>query len=445
MADDRLRLVAEVQDGFTGPLGKLETALGRTARAGTQAGRDLKKDFDGFHGSIGKANTALQSMTPVLSGLGVAGLATGVSLGAVTAALGGFSKGTQQLAIMSKETGLAVDQLRAFGALGERFGVSAETMQGGVRKFADEMSQMRKRYGQVYLDLQQMNLGEMVEKMINSPNVKAALDTFMESVSNIGDPVKRRKVVEMVLGSDQIAAVAGQVSGRYRAVMDEILKAQGTTTDAQVKAAQRFEETLSRLRENMDGLRTQALGPLLVEFNRFVATLNTPDALKFISGEIEGFKKLIADTVAEFQKLDKLGESLKGGKFDLKGNTDRELETISRLFGAIKNALGIGGAPTVQQQSFGGGGFGNGGGFGGGPLIQKAGWGTGGPSGGGSYGVGSIPPLGLPRPSEGGGRGAAGVIRSNPPLTGGITAIEPTLTDTPRGTGRGNPRAARTS
>ncbi|POR40228.1 hypothetical protein [Methylobacterium sp. V23] len=417
MADDRLRLVAEVQDGFTGPLGKLETALGRTARAGTQAGKDLKKDFDGFHGSIGKANTALQNMTPVLSGLGVAGLATGVSLGAVTAALGGFSKGTQQLAIMSKETGLAVDQLRAFSALGERFGVSAETMQGGVRKFADEMSSLRKRYGETYSSLQAMNLGEMVEKMITSPNMKAALDNFMESVSQIGDPVKRRKVVEMVLGSDQIAAVAGQVSGRYRAVMDEILKAQGTTTDAQVKAAQRFEETLSRLRENMDGLRTQALGPLLVEFNRFVATLNTPDALKFISGEIEGFKKLIADTVAEFQKLDKLGESLKGGKFDLKGNTDRELETIARLFGAIKNALGLGGAPSVQQQSFGGVGFGNGGGFGGGPLIQKAGYGgisaPGGGYGGGGYrGVGSIPPLGLPSPLDASGGG-------NPNVTGG--------------------------
>lgn len=130
MADDRLRLVAEVSDQFTGPLGKLETALRRAGTAGTQTGKDLKKDFDAFHGTLGKTTTALQGIQPILSGLGVAGLTAGVSLGAVTAALSGFFKGTQQLAIMSKETGLAIDQLRAFGALGERFGVSAETMQG---------------------------------------------------------------------------------------------------------------------------------------------------------------------------------------------------------------------------------------------------------------------------------------------------------------------------
>jgi hypothetical protein len=118
MADDRLRLVAEVQDGFTGPLAKLHTALQRTAATGTQAGKDLKKDFDAFHGTLGKTTTALQGIQPVLSGLGVAGLTAGVSLGAVTAALSGFSKGTQQLAIMSKETGLAVDQLSGRSASG---------------------------------------------------------------------------------------------------------------------------------------------------------------------------------------------------------------------------------------------------------------------------------------------------------------------------------------
>ena len=483
MSDERLRLVAEVTDGFTGPLAKLHTALQRTAATGTQAGKDLKRDFEGFHGSIGKANTALQGMAPVLSGLGVAGLTAGVSLGAVTAALSGFSKGTQQLAIMSKETGLAVDQLRAFGALGERFGVSAETMQGGVRKFADEMSGLRKRYGETYSTLQQMNLGDLVEKMVNSPNMKAALDSFMESVSNIGDPVKRRKVVEMVLGSDQIAAVAGQLTGRYRQVMDEILKAQGTTTDAQVKAAQRFEDALSRVRENMDGLRTQALGPLLEELSKLVEKFGSADAMAAFSKQLDEIGKFARTTVQEFEAIVRtyekfkefvgLGDPSKNKEFtpvlggppgvkQLEGRRD-SIEQQRRLLDANPGApdyqrkrdrmtdelkrvgdelekLRSGGAATAQPSGFSGvTGGGN-------PLIHRAGYGGGGSGSGSSHGgVGSIPPLGLPGPL------AAG---SNPNITGGGAgrgygggATGGTIPDvaTPQGTGRGSSRAARTS
>ncbi|MBY0256341.1 hypothetical protein [Methylobacterium sp.] len=448
MADDRLRLVAEVQDGFTGPLAKLHTALQRTAATGTQAGKDLKKDFDAFHGTLGKTTTALQGIQPVLSGLGVAGLTAGVSLGAVTAALSGFSKGTQQLAIMSKETGLAVDQLRAFGALGERFGVSAETMQSGVRKFADEMSGLRKRYGETYSDLKAMNLGEMVEKMIASPNMKAALDTFMESVSNIGDPVKRRKIVEMVLGSDQIAAVAGQMSGRYRQVMDEILKAQGTTTEAQVKAAQRFEDALSRVRESMTGLRTEALGPLLEQLTSLVEKFGSAESMAAFGKQLEEIGKFARTTVQEFEAIVRtyerfkefigLGDPSKNKEFtpvlggppgvkqlegrrdsieqqrrlldanptapDYQRKRDRMTEELKRVGDELEKLRAAGGA-TAQQSGFSGvTGGGN-------PLIHRAGYGGGGGSSGSYGGVGSIPPLGLPGPLSG--------ERGNPNITGG--------------------------
>ncbi len=130
MADERLRLVAEVTDQFTGPLDKLNTALRRTASTGTQTGKDLAKDFEGFHGTLGKATTALQGMLSPLQSLGVVGLGAGLGLGGIATALRSFSSGTQQLTILSKETGLAVNELRAFNALGERFGASADTMQG---------------------------------------------------------------------------------------------------------------------------------------------------------------------------------------------------------------------------------------------------------------------------------------------------------------------------
>ncbi|MCJ2111918.1 hypothetical protein MKK64_11995, partial [Methylobacterium sp. E-025] len=270
MADERLRLVAEVTDQFTGPLDKLQTALRRTGAAGTQTGKDLKKDFEGFHGVLGKTNSALQSMTAPLSALGVAGLGASLSLTGIATALSGFSKGTQQLSILSKETGLAVDQLRAFGALGERFGVSAETMQSGVKNFSVQMEQLRRRWGQTYGDLQAMNLGDLVEKLVNAPNMQAALDAAMEALTKIGNPVKRREVAEKLFGVDQIGAVAGMVGDKYRVMVDEILKAQGTMTKETEKAASDFEKNLSRMGTAAERLKLNTFGPLLKGLNTIV-------------------------------------------------------------------------------------------------------------------------------------------------------------------------------
>ncbi|MCJ2010968.1 hypothetical protein, partial [Methylobacterium sp. J-076] len=104
MADERLRLVAEVQDQFTGPLDKLNAKLQRTAAAGSQAAKDMRKDFEGFHGSIGKLNTTLGSMSAPFTALGLASGGAALSMGAIGTALRGFSQNTQNLSILSKQS-----------------------------------------------------------------------------------------------------------------------------------------------------------------------------------------------------------------------------------------------------------------------------------------------------------------------------------------------------
>jgi hypothetical protein len=54
----------------------------------------------------------------------VTGFGAAMSITGMVSALRGFSGSTQQPSMLSRETGVAVDKLRAFGALGERFGVS---------------------------------------------------------------------------------------------------------------------------------------------------------------------------------------------------------------------------------------------------------------------------------------------------------------------------------
>ena len=432
MSDERLRLVAEVQDGFTGPLAKLNTALQRTAATGTQAGKDLKRDFEGFHGVLGKTNSALQGMLAPLSGLGVAGLGAGLGLGAITAALGGFSKGTQQLAILSKETGLAVNELRAFGALGERFGVSAETMQGGVKRFSEEMSQLRKRYGEAYSSLQAMNLGELVEKLVNAPNMKAALDSAMEALSNIGDPARRRKVAEQLFGADQIGAVAGQVTGKYREMMREIQSSIGSMSKETEKAAADFEKNMSRMGNAAERLKLNVLGPLLKGLNTIVESgdrggiRGNAEAIDAdLQGRLKGAQshrdELKADPVKNAEQLKSL---------------EREIRNLTDAIRRSREGAGPSGVSAIPMSYSGP--LGPAGG-----MIQKAGFGVVLAAGGGNAGGLGLGGFGGPLPTMGGGYGSgnpnvsgsgagrgygvypaqsgAGVI-SAPPLGGGGSA-----------------------
>ncbi|MCJ2023383.1 hypothetical protein [Methylobacterium sp. J-067] len=396
MADERLRLVAEVQDQFTGPLDKLNTALRRTASTGTQTGKDLAKDFEGFHGTLGKATSALQGMISPLQSLGVVGLGAGLGLGGIATALRSFSSGTQQLSILSKETGLAVNELRAFGTMGERFGVSADTMQGGVKRFGDEMYKLRHRYGEVYSELQAMNLGDMLEKMIASPNMSKALESAIEGIGQIQNPVVRRKVAEMLLGSDQFGAIAAELKDKYRKVLTEIIAAQGDLTKDTEKAAAEFEKNMSRMGNAAERLKLNTLGPLLKGLNTIVESGDRNG----IRGNAEAMDADLAGRLASAtkQRNDLSADPVKNAE-QLK-SLEKEIARLTDAIRRSKDPAGPSGVSAIPM-SYSGGPLG-----GGGAKIYNASYGSGG-FGGGATGGPALGGFGGPLPTLGGGYGGS--------------------------------------
>ena len=428
MADERLRLVAEVQDQFTGPLDRLNAKLQRVAAGGAQAAKDMKKDFEGFHGTLSKTASAMDGMIAPLRSMGAVSLGAGLGIGAITSAVAGFAKTGQQLKIMSTETGLAVDQIRAFSNLGARFGVSAETMQGALGTLSKNMSDIRKRWGEVYGDLQAMNLGSLVEKLVAAPNMKAALDAAMDQLASMGDPQKRRKVAEMLFGSGEIGAVAGQVTGKYRAMMDEIMRMQGTLDERTTKSADEFQKNLSRMGEAAERLKLNTLGPLLKSLNTIVESGDRAG----IRGNAEAMEGTTQERLAKAQAKRDFLSSEAGGGAEKNSDRIKSLEReIARLTDEIKrtreNPAGPSGVSAIPM-SYGGGGALAG-------LIHRANFG------------------GVPGVSAGGmGRSFGGFGDMGPPLnpraggalSGSGDAAAGTA-DTPRGTGQGTRGAARTA
>ena len=302
MADERLRLVAEVTDGFTGPLGRMQTALRRTSEVGSQGATALRKDFEGVHTALGKTQGVLQGMTPVLSAFGSGAFSAALSVTGVATALRNFAGNTQALSTMSRETGISIDKLRALGALGERFGVSTETMNGAVRNLAKNMYELRQRFGETYSGLQRMNLGELAEQLVSAPNMEAATKRVIEGLGKIRDPEVRRRAAAL-LGAEELASLAAEVGGQYESVLADIAKRLGKTTQQQVDAAKRFEQTLSELRQNIDGLTHEAMAPLLDKMNEFVKALQSPEAMQTFNGLLGDIAATARTTKQEFEAI----------------------------------------------------------------------------------------------------------------------------------------------
>lgn len=309
MADFRAKV--GIDDQFTGPLAKMKGALGSVREAGQQAGAALRKDFEGAHGVLTRTTGALQQMTPVLSGLGVGSFAATAGIAGLGAALKSFTGNTAALERFSHETGISIDKLRAFGALGERFGVSTSTMQGAVQGIARNMYELRRRWGETYSGLQKMNLGDLAEQLVSAPNMEVALKRIMDKLGSIKDPEKRRRVAAL-LGAEELASVAGEVGNKYEQTMADIARRLGRTTQQQINAAKQFEQSVSELRQNLDGLATQSLTPVIEKLNAFTTALQSPEANKVLKGAIDYMANRITGMANEIKFLMETYEKLKG-------------------------------------------------------------------------------------------------------------------------------------
>ena len=146
MADDVLRMQAEVVDRFTGPLRSLQSQL-----RGIQSGSGVKAIKDGFDSAeksaLALGNSVRTVVNPALAAVGITGLGVAAALAGVGAALRGFSTDTAKLSFLSREVGVSAERLRVLESVGSKFGLSAEEMAGGVRTFSDNLDQIKRRTG----------------------------------------------------------------------------------------------------------------------------------------------------------------------------------------------------------------------------------------------------------------------------------------------------------
>ena len=124
------------------------------------AGADLATRHSKAYGEllISVRDTAKQlqgSFAPAIEKIEFAATRAGLAFGGLTASLAAligagaglgasFQTHAQNLTRMAAATGLSIDALRTFEALGPKIGASSEQMDQGLRSVADRMDQLRR-------------------------------------------------------------------------------------------------------------------------------------------------------------------------------------------------------------------------------------------------------------------------------------------------------------
>jgi|GEM_PF-279683 len=393
MADDKLKIVATVEDQFTGPLSKLQKSLKQVGDETAKHGATWKKDWGVAREEISKVRGVLGGFEPILSKIGFGGFGAALSVAGVVTALKGFSGSTRDLSQMARQIGLTANELRTLSELGGKAGVSAETMKGAINQFAGNMVDLRQRWGQAYGELKNMNLGKLAEDLVNAPNMEAAIERAMEGLRGVPDPQKRARVSMLLFGTPDIGIVASSLNGPIREAVAKLQAELGTLDKSILEAAERFEQNLNRMHNRWENLKLKTLGPLL------------EGADKVLEGAEQERKAAPArerqDQIR--RQLDVLDESIarkrmngdEAGAAETQKKRDALAAEMQRLTDEIRKLREQPGGASVSPSSFGGSTGG------GGSLIQKAAWG-----GFGSTGAGSaIPAYGSPTGGSGGGSG----------------------------------------
>jgi hypothetical protein len=468
MADEQLRMTAEVVDKFSKPLRDLQKALREVKQP--PAAREMREQFAGVSKAANEAAQAIRGgFGAAVGALGVSSLTAAGAIAAVVASIKGMTSATSELKAFSRETGLSTQRLRELEALGDRFQIAPDSVKSGVQAFSAELYNIRRRYGETYGWLH-ATAPQFAEQLVGSKSIEEAVGRALGYLAKIKDPHERQVFSEKLFGSGVFGRFGAEGFAKLQEQLADVQKSIGKLPAGAEDAAEKFERSLKSLGDTLRGIRDEFGAELLPGLNKELEELRaevakpelkafvndfakelsstTKDLIGFIKELKDGLswfyersvnpvKKLSPDELAkanrEFYtpKIDEARKRLQ--EFDAETNsrrgdlTPKQLEArerrrqfldedLRRLEKAMKDAIKDGlkeAAPTIQQQSF------DASGLGGGARIWNASLGGGGgfglprmQSGGGAEASPRLPRLSGPGGARGG--ADAGAVYNDP-------------------------------
>ncbi|SFM09992.1 phage tail tip lysozyme [Methylobacterium pseudosasicola] len=304
MADETLRMQAEVVDRFSGPLKSLRAQLLDVSRQGASHGEILAK-------GMGKAESAIQTtarsattiLNPALATVGVTGLTAGAAVAGVAMSLNKLSSGLSSLGALSRETGVAAGTLQTFGAVARKFGLEQDAVAAGTKTFAGNMREFSRGIGETYQWINRQGTDAAGRKAFQdfAQDIRGTTDegeklrkslTFLETIRN---PVERGIFAQHVFGNSDFGRIADGHLGKLADVWNAQKQRLGPLDPKAILQAEKFEQSIADLRTSMQTIGTtiaREVLPFASEFTQWVDSIAKDQRGDFVKGLRTGLQDI---------------------------------------------------------------------------------------------------------------------------------------------------------
>lgn len=341
MADEALRMQAEVVDRFSGPLKALRAQLLDTGREGAKHGEALAKGLNKAEAAAQQtAATAKTVLNPAFAALGVTGLGAGVAVAGIAAALNNLSGNLSSLGQLGRETSMAADQLRIFQSVASKFGVSGDASSAAAKTFSQNMRDIRRGVGETMGFLQSQNqvVAQFAIKLKGTTNNDEALKMTEEFLEQIPNAVDRGRFAEKLFGNMDLGRLGDKHLGAIKDLNAKTAEKIGPLDPAAVTSAERYERAMDDLRSSMTRIGTTIAMELLPPAERFTTWLD-----EIASGKrkdmIDGIRSGMREIGAELGKIDwkSAGESAKDMLLSTTSLVKPLAESVREIAAAIRS------------------------------------------------------------------------------------------------------------
>ena len=304
MADETLRMQAEVVDRFSGPLKSLRAQLLDVSRQGANHGETLAK-------GMGKAEAAIQStarsattiLNPALATVGITGLTAGAAVAGVAMSLSKLSSNLSSLGALSRETGMAAGTLQTFGAVARKFGLEQDAVAAGTKTFAGNMREFSRGIGETYQWLNRQGTDAAGRKAFQdfAQDIRGTTDEgeklrkslqFMESIRN---PIERGIFAQHVFGNADFGRIADGHLGKLADVWNAQKQRLGPLDPKAILQAEKFEQSIADLRTSMQTIGTtiaREVLPFASEFTTWIDSIAKDQRGDFVKGLRTGLQDI---------------------------------------------------------------------------------------------------------------------------------------------------------
>jgi len=357
VSEERLRLIAEFRDNASAGVKQLGRNLGEIRETPGMAG--AKKWMGDFTQRVTAFQRGGSTMGATMSGLGVGGLALSGGIAAAVKSFRDLAEHTTTLKAISRETGIAIDQVVQLQSAARDLHVDPEAMSKGLQVFAGNMEMARRHLGEVYGQLNQI-APEFAQK-ITGENATAAVKDALEWLARIPESMQKqgrsladgiqaqKQYTELLFGSSDLNRLVEQGPKALEDAMMRAAKNAPKITGEMVVQAEALQRSINGFSDSIERFET-TVGPAV-----FKGLSHTVDDFKAAFAEVEHvaewFEKVkdhpvrsigeaAVDAINHQAEENQKPENKKHILFDVPGLVAAEMRGVRRIVG--DKDLGIG-------------------------------------------------------------------------------------------------------